>query len=192
MMETGILLLAAGEGRRMGRPKQLIHLEGEELIVTMVKRLLTLNAHQLTVVLGAHFPSISPLLSPYPLDIHHHHGWAEGMGSSIRAGFLHLSSIHSPDRILLCLVDQVLLLPSHYNKLLEASDKAPSSIVAAHYQGRPGAPMVFPRPHFHLLEQARGDEGIRKRIRRQLENITLVDLPEAAYDWDRPEDLPLP
>ena len=172
----------------MGKPKQLLEVQGKRLIEVVVERLLELPDCELAVVLGAHSADIRPHISHFPLHILENPLWQEGMGSSLRLGVRHFSKLPI-DRLLVSLVDQALLETRHFSALLTASHQHPNQVTAAHYSDRPGAPIIFPRSFFPLLETAEGDTGARKWV-RDLKNLNLVPMPLAALDWDRPRDLP--
>ena len=188
MNKTGILLLAAGGSRRMGRPKQLLEVGGKRLIQVVVERLLALPDCEVAVVLGAYRSDILPFISHFPIHILENPLWEEGMGSSLRLGVRHFSA-RPIDRLLIALADQALLETRHFSSLLSAADTHPPQITAANYSQRPGAPIIFPRAFFPQLETARGDTGARHWVRDR-DDLHLVDLPLAAQDWDCPEDLP--
>jgi CTP:molybdopterin cytidylyltransferase MocA len=62
-------------------------------------------------------------------------------------------------------------------------------LVAAHYSGTIGAPAIFGSEFFGELKQLTGDHGAGKWLRERLEQVTNVDLDEAAMDIDTPDDL---
>ena len=54
----GILILAAGQSKRLGTPKQLIEFEGELLINRLIRIVKSIGTYPITLVLGAHFELI--------------------------------------------------------------------------------------------------------------------------------------
>jgi len=56
---TGIIL-AAGESKRLGQPKQLLKVDNEYLINLVVSNSLESNLSSIIVVLGAYFNQIKP------------------------------------------------------------------------------------------------------------------------------------
>ena len=74
------LLLAAGEGRRLGRPKATLELDGERLVDRGVRTLRDGGCSPVLVVAGAaQIEVIGAVVVPNP-------DWRDGMGSSLRAG----------------------------------------------------------------------------------------------------------
>lgn len=187
MDRVGILLLAAGESRRMGRPKQLLPYRGKALIEVVAGRLLELEAEEVLVVLGAYSERIRPLLADLPLRTVNNPSWQEGMGSSLRMG---VAALRGMDRVLVCLADQPRVPAAQYAALLALAEAHPEKVVAAAYAGRAGAPVVFPKAHFPRLEAAQGDAGARKWLSTLTEaELLTMPLPEAEWDWDVPEDM---
>jgi CTP:molybdopterin cytidylyltransferase MocA len=81
------LLLAAGAGRRMGRPKALLRdAAGTPYVVRAVRVLREGGLAEVTVVVGAAAEEVRPLLDPLDVEVVLAADWAEGMGASLRAG----------------------------------------------------------------------------------------------------------
>ena len=77
------LLLAAGAGRRYGRPKALVELDGEPLVRRGVRLLADGGCAPVHVVLGAGADEVPDLPGAVPVR---HDGWPDGLGSSLRRG----------------------------------------------------------------------------------------------------------
>lgn len=187
----GLILLAAGASTRMGRPKQLIPVEGRPLLERAVLAGLAVPVWPIVVVLGAHADSLRPTLARHPVLIAENPAWAEGMASSLRAGLATLDAF-SPriDFALVALCDQPAFSADTIRRLLATQAETGRSLVAARYQGHLGAPALFSREHFAALSALTGDEGARKLMTRiPPETIAAVDLPEFALDLDTPDDV---
>ena len=74
------LVLAAGEGRRFGGPKAPVVIDGERLVDRAVRVLREGGCEPVYVVLGAWVGEVPGAIVVVNPD------WAEGMGSSLRAG----------------------------------------------------------------------------------------------------------
>lgn len=187
----GLILLAAGASTRMGRPKQLIPIEGRPLLERAVLAGLAAPVWPIVVVLGAHAASLRPTLARHPVLIAENPAWAEGMASSLRAGLATLGAF-SPriDFALVALCDQPAFSADTIRRLLATQAETGRSLVAARYQGHLGAPALFAREHFAALSALTGDEGARKLMARvPPDALAAVDLPELALDLDTPEDV---
>ncbi|MBO0816883.1 MAG: NTP transferase domain-containing protein, partial [Actinobacteria bacterium] len=77
------VLLAAGEGSRLGRPKALVEVGGKRLIDRGVALLAEGGAAPVVAVTGAAVVSVPGVPG---VIIVHNPGWRTGMGSSLAAG----------------------------------------------------------------------------------------------------------
>jgi molybdenum cofactor cytidylyltransferase len=69
------------------------------------------------------------------------------------------------------------------------SRKNPNKIVAAFYNGKLGAPAIFPKAYFAELALLENDKGARNILRANATTIISIDMPEAARDIDTKKDL---
>ena len=74
-------------------------------------------------------------------------------------------------------------------RLLDEHRAKTQPITAAKYRGILGVPAVFSRTLFEQLSNLSGDAGARLVIKRSGDKVAAVDMPEAAVDWDCPEDM---
>ncbi|HEY0944011.1 MAG TPA: nucleotidyltransferase family protein [Opitutaceae bacterium] len=189
-LRVGVVLLAAGGSLRMGRPKQLLPLEGRPLLVRAAEAALASPAWPVVVVLGAQADAIRPALARLPVLIAENPAWAEGMASSLRAGLgvLDAFSTHI-DAAIFALCDQPAFSADTIRRLIAAQQATGRSMVAARYGGHLGAPALFLRSHFHALTTLTGDQGARQLlVTAAPDAVAAVDLPELAVDLDTPAD----
>jgi molybdenum cofactor cytidylyltransferase len=182
-----VLVLAAGASTRFGSPKQLAQLNGRPLLHLAVSRAVEVAGHSVTVVLGAHAADLAPLLRHTGASLVINRDWAEGMGSSVRAGVARIPA--AADGALLMLADQPAVTADDLRRLVHAWRRQPRCIIAAHYAGTAGVPAIFPREDFAALSGLRGDAGARALLKRGDDRLVRVPLPGAALDIDTPEDL---
>ena len=90
--------------------------------------------------------------------------------------------------VLLMLCDQPNLSTAELAQLVSVWARHSDQVVASRYGGTFGAPAIFPRAVFPMLEALQGDRGAKPVI-EQLAKSILVDVPGAELDIDRPEDL---
>ncbi|WP_395105976.1 NTP transferase domain-containing protein [Actinomadura sp. SCN-SB] len=177
------LLLAAGEGSRLGRPKALLELDGERLVDRGVRTLRDGGCSPVLVVAGAApLEVIGAVVVPNP-------DWRSGMGSSLRAGLAALPS--GCPAVVVALVDQPLVGPEAVRRLIEAYE-AGARVAVATYEGRPRNPVLIAGEHFEAVaEAARGDAGARVFLREHPELVTPVPCADVAApdDIDTPADL---
>ena len=63
-MEIAAIVLAAGESRRLGQPKQLIRLQGETLLNRIIGAITEAGITNIVVVLGASYDKIRATVEP--------------------------------------------------------------------------------------------------------------------------------
>ena len=182
-----VVVLSAGASTRFGSPKQLVRLHGRPLLHLAVSRAVEVAGQSVTVVLGANAAELAPLLRHTPAAVIVNRDWAEGLGSSVRAGILRVPA--TADAVLLMLADQPAVTAEDLRRLAGAWRRQPQYIVAAHYDGITGVPAIFPREDFRALAGLRGDAGARTLLKRGGERVIRVPLQAAAIDIDTPEDL---
>lgn len=180
------LLLAAGQGSRLGRPKALVEVGGMSLAARGAALLRHGGADCVVMVTGA-----APVSLPGVITVHNP-DWRTGMGSSLRAGLAALPGLAGGsagcDAAVVALVDQPLIRPEVVGRLIGAF-LAGAQVAVACYEGRPRNPVLFAR---HWWEQvassAHGDAGAREFLRSHPDLVTTVECGDAG----RPDDLDTP
>ncbi|HVN42550.1 MAG TPA: nucleotidyltransferase family protein [Steroidobacteraceae bacterium] len=180
-------VLAAGPATRFGRPKLLVRIGGESLLHRAVANASLVAGHAVTVVLGAHAREIAPALRPLAASVALNRGWEEGIASSIRTAVT--AAPPGATAVLLLLADQVAVTADDLKRLYTAWRRHPVLIAAALYGGAPGLPAIFPRWAFTDLLDLRGEHDARLVLRRNADRIVRIPMPNAAVEFDTPEDL---
>jgi CTP:molybdopterin cytidylyltransferase MocA len=186
------LLLAAGAGRRMGGPKALVELDGQQLVRRALRVLAEGGCAPLVVVLGASAERVAPLV-PDDVRVVVAEDWAEGMGASLRAGLDALASL-DVDSAVVHLVDLPGVTPEAVARLAAtATPDAPTAdaLARAAYAGIPAHPVLLGRSHWAgIREAASGDAGARGYLRGN-PAVRLVECGDVAEpdDVDTPEQL---
>ena len=182
-----VIVLAGGDAKRFGSPKQLARINGVPMLRLMLGRALSLAGAQVTVVLGASASVVAPAIGRLAVNVVVNRNWEEGLSSSIRTGIA--SCPGSIGGVLLLLADQVGVTSYDLQRLADAWRRNPQAIVAAQYGGGYGVPAIFPRSQFARLTALRGGQGARQLLRAGGPRIVGVPMPGAAQDIDTPEDL---
>ena len=176
------VVLAAGEGRRFGRPKAVVELEGERLVDRAVRVLRDGGCADVLVVSGAVALDVpGARVVPNP-------DWAGGMASSLRAG---VTAASAYDAVLLMLVDLPGVTPACVARVRDAlADRR--SLVVATYDGHWGHPVGLGAEHAGAAAaRAVGDAGARAYLREHAATVRLVECGDVGTgdDVDHPGDL---
>jgi CTP:molybdopterin cytidylyltransferase MocA len=177
MNPVAAVVLAAGASSRLGQPKQLVRLAGETLLERAVRVAGKAGCGPVVVVLGASAEKIQAECSLGDARIVVNKDWAEGMGSSIRAGVGALEGVKG------CVVmtcDMPTVTAGHLRRLMGSN-----SVTASAYAGRRGVPAYFPSAVFSNLMELRGDSGAKGL----LQEAACVDLVNGELDVDTVGDL---
>lgn len=138
------VVLAAGQGSRMGsRPKSLIAVEGQPLILRLLAILRASGIDQITVVLGYYADEIAAVLSGAGVTILRNPQPERGQASSQKIG---LGSISSEAKaVMVVLADQPYLEKQDFQQLLSAFEKRPpgTQLVFPRVSGIPGNPVIM-------------------------------------------------
>ena len=188
-MKTGIILLAAGSSFRLGRPKQLIEIQGETLIQKAIDEAKMSQADFLVVVLGANADLIQTGFDYSSTPFIVNPDWQNGMSSSMQVGLRFLMEKEEIDQVLLMLCDQPFVDASLLNKLINSKKTSGKGIVAAAYSNTLGVPALFDRRYFEELLQLNGSEGAKKVIFNHQAEVHALDFPLGAVDLDTEEDV---
>ncbi len=187
-MRVDGLLLAAGAGTRMGKPKALV--VGDNGVPWLHAALRTLQdggCQRVTVVLGASAKESAALLAQAPAGqsrVVVATDWAEGMGASLRAGLA--AADPAADAVLVTLVDLPDVTAEVVRRVVAAAT-GPAGLARATYDGTPGHPVLLGRDHWDgVRATATGDKGARDYLAAH--DVTLVECGDLATgrDVDRP------
>ena len=177
------LLLAAGQGSRLGRPKAFVEIGGMTLAERGVALLRAGGAEPIVMVTGAAPVSLPGVITAHNPD------WRTGMGSSLREGLETLPA--DRDAVVIALVDQPLIGPEVVRRLIAAFTEG-AEIAVACYAGRPRNPVLIGRAHWaEAAAAAQGDTGARGFLRARQDLVRAVECGDVGRpdDLDTPDDL---
>jgi molybdenum cofactor cytidylyltransferase len=183
--KTGLILLAAGASRRMGKSKQLLPILGEPALVFCLKRILAGGITTVVVVVGHHRSALLPLLSDLPVSVAVNDQPDSQMAESVRAGLAALPG--DITGILVALADHPLVLPSTYALLRRQHELQPKRIIIPTCRGRGGHPTLFPAP---LLAGQEPPQPLNQIIHQHSGEVVRLPVsdPGVVMDMDCPED----
>ncbi len=182
------IVLAAGESRRMGKPKPLLRCGGTTFLERIVSVLRASDADRITVVLGAQAADIRATTDLSAVEVVMNEDYQRGQLSSLIAGLRSVPA--EADAILLCLVDNPFLTAETVNRVIGAFRETQSPIVIPVFDKRRGHPALFSRTVFPDLLDAPPEEGARHVVHANADKVLEIDVPDSTIPVriDTPED----
>jgi molybdenum cofactor cytidylyltransferase len=185
------LVLGAGRSSRMGGPNKLLaEINGKPLIRIVVDEALKSHARPVIVVTGHQRERVEAALAELPVKLVHNPHFADGLGTSLKAGIGALPA--DVDGVIVCLGDMPQVDAAMIDNLIGAVDPEKGALVAVPtIEGQRGNPVVWSRRFFPDLMAVEGDVGARYLIGRYPEAVAEVPLAGTAAltDVDTPEAL---
>lgn len=188
-IKYGIVILAAGNSSRLGRPKQLLPYHNRSLLQNAVEQSLLVPESIVLVVTGASREIVESELNNDQILVRHNAGWETGMASSIKTGVSELLLLYpSLDAVLLTVCDQPFLNAEIMNSLIAEYTSTNKPIIASAYNDTIGTPALFSKKYFTALQKLEGQEGAKKIIMKYIEDTASVHFPAGGIDIDTDED----
>ena len=185
------IVLAAGRSSRMGGPNKLLaEIGGRPLIRIVAEQVLGSQARPVIVVTGLQREKIEAALASLAVEFVHNPDFADGLGTSLKAGIAALPA--ATDGVIVCLGDMPQVDAALIDRLIGALDPDKGSLVVVPtIDGKRGNPVVWSRRFFPDLMAVEGDVGARHLIGRYAEAVTEVAVTGGAAltDIDTPEAL---
>ncbi|HYE18440.1 MAG TPA: nucleotidyltransferase family protein [Tepidisphaeraceae bacterium] len=185
--ELLIAVLAAGASRRLGRPKQLVELDGEPLVRRACQTAIEAAVGPVVVVLGCRREEIAQVVQDVSVGVVFNDAWDEGMASSVRAA-TRAASDAGVAALLLLHADQYAVTRDDLVRLRDAWRASPGSACLSRDGDHLGPPAVLPAAMFPRMLTLVGDTGPRAILRGDA-SVVEVSMPSASRDVDRPSDL---
>jgi molybdenum cofactor cytidylyltransferase len=189
----GAVVLAAGGSARLGRPKQLLALDGEPLVRRAARAAAEAGYAPVVVVVGAAADQVSTALAGDAFVLVENPDWRAGVAGSIRRGLAALLARRSEvEGVLLAVCDQPAASAAHLAALAEALADGAHAVAASSYAGTVGVPALFARSAFGELEALQGDHGAKRVVTRDPARVVAVALPGGERDVDTEADWTAP
>lgn len=181
------VILAAGEGTRMGRTKQLLPWGETTVLGQTIRNVKRSGVHQVVVVTGHAAARVEEIAAAAGVGVVHNPDYATGeMLSSLQTAVAQLPP--SAAAVLVVLADQPTVAPETMDRLLAAFWQGEREIVAPVYDGRRGNPVLIGRRHFAQLLALPPGAAPRDLLRREAVYLVEVDSASVLQDLDRPEE----
>ena len=190
MNAIGLILLAAGGSRRLGRPKQLLKINEKTLLRRACETALESGCQPIVAVLTPeHESAMRDELQSLPITVTINHDWQSGMASSIRCGIEQIQRESQLDAVVIMLADQPAVDASMIQQLIKAARKNAKPLAAAAYNDTVGVPALFSSEFFDAICNLQGDRGAKQLLINHAHQLVTVPMPQAKLDIDTEADL---
>jgi molybdenum cofactor cytidylyltransferase len=188
-METGIIILAAGNSSRLGQPKQLLQFNGLSLLKHTLLEASEASLSPCMVVIGAHKELIRQELENTNALIIENTNWQTGMASGIKIGLsAMLQANKALENIIIAVCDQPFISRQVFKDLQETQKNTGKGIIASQYQSILGTPVLFSKKYFEELQQLTGEEGAKKILKAHSDDLASVAFIKGEIDIDTKTD----
>jgi molybdenum cofactor cytidylyltransferase len=185
------VVLAAGRSTRMGGPNKLLAEIGQRPLVRIAaEEALASGAKPVIVVTGHQRERVEEVVADLPLTVVHNPSFADGLGTSVRAGIAAVPA--EVDGAIVLLGDMPQVDAALIDRLIGAFDPDRGALVVVPtFEGKRGNPVLWSRRFFPDLMAIEGDVGARHLIGRYGEAVVEVAVTGkgAFTDIDTPEAL---
>lgn len=184
------VILAAGESKRMGQPKQLLPWGDSTVLGQTIRHVQAATVHEIMVVSGYEAEKVEAIATAAGVVAVHNAHYATGeMLSSLQTGVRHLLTSPLADAILVMLADQPMVTAATLDELLAAYWRGEGDLVAPVYNGRRGNPVLIGRRYFAELLALPPGEAPRALLQRHPSDLVLcpVSTDAVVQDLDSPE-----
>jgi CTP:molybdopterin cytidylyltransferase MocA len=174
------IVLAAGQGRRLGGLKQLASLRGRRLLDHVLAAANAAPVDCVLLVLGAGADEIAAGVDVGRADVVVCTSWREGMAAPLRAG---IDAAGDPDVPVVVLGDQPLVMATAIERVLSAR-RPGAAAVRATYASVPGHPVVLERALLGRVREIRGDTGARELLAAAGHDVVEIPCDDVADPLD--------
>jgi molybdenum cofactor cytidylyltransferase len=177
------IVLAAGGSARLGRPKQLLALEGRPLLQHVIDAVAESSVDEIIVVLGheAHKIERSIVLPPHARVVVNP-SFGQGQSTSVRVGLDAVGA--DADAAVFLVGDQPRIKGEIIDRVLQAWRESSLAAARAYFNGTQGHPVVVARSSWDAFKASRGDAGGREAM-----EAGAVEVLEVEFEMEPLEDI---
>lgn len=182
------LVLAAGESRRMGKPKLLLPFGRSTMIETVVQNCMESSVDGILVVLGHQWPRILEKLKNYAVETTINPHYQKGMLSSVQWGFQKLP--RGAGAAMVVLGDQPGVSSRTMDLVIHAFQSGPRGIALPIHKGSGGHPLLLDIKYRRDIQSLDCAVGLRGLLSRHPDDILRVEVGDTSVlqDIDNQED----
>ena len=187
--EVAVIVLAAGQSRRMGRRNKLLEpVAGEPMVRHAVRAAASAaGGRPVVVVTGHERAEVEASLAGFDVAFSHNPDYGAGLSTSLARGVAALPG--GVEGAIVCLADMPGVRADHLRRLCDAFDPgAGAAICVATRRGKRGNPVLFGSRFFAEMCDVEGDVGARHLIGAYADLVREVEMPDdgVLLDIDSP------
>jgi len=188
MSEIWGIILAAGESKRMGKPKMLMSYRGKTIIESVIDKVAGSNVDKLMVVLGSSGNEIEKIIISKPVKCCFNENYHQGMLSSVKCGLRSLPGGFGA--ALIFLGDQPMVEISVINSVIDAWRHSGKGIVIPVTGNKRGHPLLIESRYRVEIETLDLQESLRTFIQRFSDDVQEIEVNASSIlkDIDTLED----
>jgi molybdenum cofactor cytidylyltransferase len=182
------LILAAGQSKRMGKPKMLLPWGKVTVLEKVLATFKVAGVDNILVVTGGDRERVETLVKA-PARTVFNPNYVEGeMLSSVQAGLAGLDP--EAEAVLIGLGDQPQVHERNVRMVLDAYRKSWASIVVPSFRMRRGHPWLVTQAHWDEILSMRSPASLRDFLKKHADEIRYVEIKDNSIlqDLDTPED----
>lgn len=182
------IILAAGESKRMGRPKMLLPWGESTVLQTVIGAFQAAGIPELLVVTGSAHEQIESLVGTSAATVFNPQFASGEMLSSIQAGLRAMRAEISA--ALIALGDQPQVRADTIRGLVQAYRDTGCALAVPSYQRHRGHPWLVDQAHWNEILHMGADQTMRDFFRDHAQDIRYVETGDEGVlaDLDTPED----
>lgn len=173
-----IAVLAAGESKRFGSPKQLSKFKEKSLLQATLDNLP--QCDEVCLILGAYKDDIEKSLDLGGLTILENNDYKNGLSTSVKIAMDYAQEKNHD--LLITLGDLPLVTKENYQDLMDQMTTEP---VFSGFKDTHGPPVVIPKERMVFSKYLDGDKGLKNLYM----DYEVLPMPAAGFDIDTLEDL---
>jgi molybdenum cofactor cytidylyltransferase len=191
LVETALagVVLAAGESRRMGRPKQLLPFGERTILERVVDTLMTAGVGEVIVVLGHLADQVRAVLGDRSVKAVVNETYRQGMLSSVKCGVRAIGAEHNA--VLFALGDQPQIESTVVSEVIRVYRAADAGIVIPRYGGKKGHPIIMNLQRYReVILNLPEHVGLNALMQEHADDVRLIDVAteDIIRDIDEPGD----
>lgn len=183
-----VAVLAAGASRRLGRPKQLVTLDGEPLLRRQCRCALAAGLGDVTVILGYNAAQHRLAIQDLPVEVRVNGNWSQGLGATLRCAVRVAQLRRAALLVFPC--DLYRVTAADLRELRNRWQQSPSNACVSRAGDHAGPPAILPVAYHERILALQGDVGARAILFQPAgPRPEEVVNPRAFFDLDCSDDV---